>query len=146
ILGLVISILSIPPFIFPKKYAVMFVARFLMGMASGVTWSVGQSMLTDRCDPSQFGFAFGVLTGMSNVGLAVGPLMGGLLYDRCGFNAPFYLLAGLFGLDLVLRVFLAETARIKRRDSIHDDIESENLESGANKDSRVEGDLEAATE
>jgi MFS family permease len=45
--------------------------------------------------------------GMS-VGILIAPLLGGVVYDRAGYNAVFAMAYGLIGIDIVLRVLLVE--------------------------------------
>jgi MFS family permease len=43
-----------------------------------------------------------------SIGLILGPVLGGIIYARCGYYAAFGLSFGFIGLDLVLRVILVE--------------------------------------
>jgi len=43
-----------------------------------------------------------------SVGLILGPVLGGIVYARCGYYAAFGLAFGFIGLDLILRVILVE--------------------------------------
>src|SRR5271167_1849274 len=43
-----------------------------------------------------------------SIGLILGPVLGGIVYARCGYYAAFGLAFAFIGLDLVLRVILVE--------------------------------------
>ena len=43
-----------------------------------------------------------------SIGLILGPVLGGVIYARCGYYAAFGLAFGFIGVDLMLRVILVE--------------------------------------
>lgn len=52
-----------------------------------------------------------------SLGLLVAPLLGGIVYDRAGYNAVFAMAYALIGLDIVLRLLLIEKKVAVRWDS-----------------------------
>nr|GAT57538.1 predicted protein [Mycena chlorophos] len=108
LLGLVLLIGSQIMFMEAPNFAVMCVARVIQGFASTAVWVVGLALLCD-CTPEQFigrqlGFA---MAGMS-IGFLVGPPLGGALYTRLGWRAPFIagIIMSLF--DLIGRLLIIE--------------------------------------
>jgi MFS family permease len=54
------------------------------------------------------GQAMAYVSSAMSMGLILGPVLGGLLYDRRGYYAAFALAFALIGFDLVLRIILVE--------------------------------------
>ncbi|GJJ08878.1 hypothetical protein Clacol_003098 [Clathrus columnatus] len=100
-------------FMLAPVYWVLVVARFLQGTSSTVIWTVGSALLCDTVPTSRIGQQFGIaLTGLS-FGSAIGPTIGGALYNSLGFHAPFIFSLGLLGFDLILRFLV-----IEKRDAV----------------------------
>lgn len=71
-------------------------------------WVVGLALLADTFPQERLAQAMGwVSVGMS-LGILVAPLLGGVVYDRAGYNAVFGMAYGLVGLDIILRLLLVE--------------------------------------
>ncbi|KAJ1955137.1 hypothetical protein IWQ62_005596 [Dispira parvispora] len=87
----------------------MILARLPQGLASGVTWSLGFSMLADVYPEEKLGMVMGVVTGANVIGQMAGPGLGGLLYYAGGQYCPFAFGAGLTLVDLIFRVVVGET-------------------------------------
>lgn len=90
------------------NYALMAIARVFQGVSSSVIWVVGLALLVDTTPEHKVGKQLGIaMTGLS-FGLLVGSPVGGALYSKWGYHAPF-----IFGilcavLDLVARLFIIE--------------------------------------
>ena len=54
------------------------------------------------------GQAMAYASSAMSIGLILGPVLGGIVYARCGYYAAFGLAFAFIGLDLVLRVILVE--------------------------------------
>ncbi|KAJ1653275.1 hypothetical protein IWQ61_006573, partial [Dispira simplex] len=87
----------------------MILARLPQGLASGVTWSLGFSMVADVYPKEELGMVMGVITSANVVGQMAGPSLGGLLYYAGGQYCPFAFGAGLALVDLIFRVLVGET-------------------------------------
>lgn len=94
-------------------YGALVVSRVIQGISSTIVWTVGSALLTEtvpeECVGQQFGIA---LTGLS-LGSALGPTVGGALYNSLGFHAPFIAGLILLAFDLVLRFLV-----IERKDAV----------------------------
>ncbi|KAE8834177.1 hypothetical protein HRS9122_08257 [Pyrenophora teres f. teres] len=91
-----------------NSIAVLIVGRVLQGASAAVVWVVGLALLADTVPQDRLATATGWLsTGMS-LGLLISPLLGGLVYDKAGYNAVFAMCYGLVGLDVILRLLLVE--------------------------------------
>ncbi|EJU00993.1 MFS general substrate transporter [Dacryopinax primogenitus] len=97
---------SIIMFMLAPNYVLLVVARVLQGVSSAVIWTVGVALICDAVPPNRVGQQMGTaLIGLS-LGSVAGPPIGGALYAKYGFYAPFYFGVALAMLDLVTR-FLA---------------------------------------
>ena len=65
-------------------------------------------MIVDTVPEARVGQAMAYASSAMSVGLILGPVLGGIVYARCGYYAAFGLAFGFIGLDLVLRVILVE--------------------------------------
>lgn len=95
------------------------VARFLQGISSAIVWIVGfnligqrlttgLAMIADTVNPNKIGRAMTWISIQLNLGLTLGPLLGGIVYDRVGWYGTFALGFGFLGLDILLRIIVIE--------------------------------------
>ena len=82
--------------------------RILQGMSAAVVWTVGLALLADTVGHEKIGQAMGYVAMSMSVSVLVGPLLGGVVYDKAGFYAVFTMGFGVIGVDIVLRVLLVE--------------------------------------
>jgi len=85
-------------------YLLLLVGRALLAIAGAMLLSVGPALLTTTFPGNQRGRALGLQALMTYLGLALGPLIGGLLTDWFGWHSVFYsaVPVGLVGLGLGL--------------------------------------------
>ena len=106
---------------FGRCEGVLIVARVLQGISAAVVWTVGMTtssslkltylglaLLVDTVGEARVGQAMAYVSSAMSMGLILGPVLGGIVYDRAGYYAAFALAFALIGLDLVLRVLLVE--------------------------------------
>ena len=77
-------------------------------MSAAVVWTVGLALLADTVGHEKIGQAMGYVAMSMSVSVLVGPLLGGVVYDKAGYYAVFTMAFGLIGVDIVLRVLLVE--------------------------------------
>jgi DHA1 family solute carrier family 18 vesicular amine transporter 1/2 len=75
------------------RIAWLFVARFVQGAADAVAWVVGFALVADLYAPEDRGRVLGVVMAGANLGLMLGPSLGGWLYEAGGFALPFVAVA-----------------------------------------------------
>ena len=72
---------------------------------SAVAWAISEpaeaSLVAELSNQRQRGMGFGIYDLVNNLGMAAGPLLGGLLYDNFSQAAPFYLNGGILLLSAV---------------------------------------------
>ncbi len=93
---------------FSTNIAMLLIARILQGLSAAMTWTVGLALLIDSVDKNHIGRATGWTSTALTLGILVGPLVGGIVYDRAGNYAVFGICFGLIGIDIVLRLIIIE--------------------------------------
>ncbi len=92
-----------------RSVGALALAHFFFGIAVAGTMPAANAMIRASSDPRHMGKAFGAASAVSLLGLAMGPLTGGLFARHFGLRAPF-LLAAVFQVLVALLV-----ARLGRR-------------------------------
>ena len=92
--GLLLMAICTLGFTVAGAYGNLLWLRALQGLAVALTIPTSLAIMSSATDKRTRGGSMGVYTTMRVVGLASGPLIAGLLYDRVGFNAAFYVGTG----------------------------------------------------
>lgn len=108
VVGLLFMAGAIIMFMEAKTYALMVVARILQGFSGTVLWTIGLALVTDSVPEERAGVVIGYTMIGFSVGQAIGPPVGGTLYDRFGWRAPFIFSIILVVIDLLMRLFIIE--------------------------------------
>lgn len=90
------------------------IGRALQGMSASMVWVAGLALLTDNIEKGELGQYLGYVTTMMNAGILLGPLSGGIVYDKGGYFAVYKMAFALIGLDIVLRLVLIEKKTAKK--------------------------------
>ena len=88
--------------------AVIVVARVLQGISATIVWVAGLSLLTDTIGTEGLGNAMGITSLGWTIAAVMGPLLGGVVYDRAGYFAVYYMAFGLIALDAIMRITIIE--------------------------------------
>ncbi|GAA5798433.1 major facilitator superfamily domain-containing protein [Helicostylum pulchrum] len=104
-LGLVVSTLA---FAVADTYPLLVLARVAQGVAGGASWTIGLGLLADVFPTKSLGVVMGTVLTAHTVGFAIGPAVGGFLYEYGGFSAPFIFCAGFAVINFLAIVWLAE--------------------------------------
>ncbi|BGP54868.1 hypothetical protein JCM8202_003377 [Rhodotorula sphaerocarpa] len=107
-LGLLFMAAAVVLFMEAESYALMVVARILQGFSGTTLWTIGLALVTDSVPEERVGTVLGAVMIGFSCGQAIGPPVGGVLYARMGYRAPFVFSLILVGIDLLLRVLLIE--------------------------------------
>ena len=99
IAGLALLAVATLAFAYAESMAMLFVARLLQGAADGMTWIVGFALIADLYGPEERGRAMGLAMAGSSLGIIIGPVLGGWLYEIGGIRLPFLFVAALAVLD-----------------------------------------------
>lgn len=103
---------------FGRSEAVLIVARVFQGISAAVVWTVGLALIVDTVGEARVGQAMAYASSAMSMGLILGPVLGGVLYDKRGYYAAFALAFALIGFDLVLRIILVEKKIAVRYENI----------------------------
>ncbi len=77
--------------------------RIGQGIAGGISWMIGFSMLADTF-PANLGTTMGSVMSANTIGNLLGPPIGGILYDTMGMVAPLYFCASVCVIDTLVRL------------------------------------------
>jgi len=87
-----------------SAYFLLFV-RALGGIGASAVWPIAMALIVDQAHADSRGMAMRWYNASFFSALALGPLLGGVLYDHFGINAPFYLWAILGTASFLMVLF-----------------------------------------
>jgi MFS family permease len=98
---------------FTPSFLFLIGSRFIQGVG-GSLWGIAREVAAmDLVRPEQRGRAMSIFFGMTHVGMAMGPVFGGVITDLMGFRALFLIYAGLAVGVLFISMTIKET-RVKQ--------------------------------
>jgi MFS family permease len=92
----------------------LIIARILQGMSGSMTWAVGLALVIDSVESKNVGKAVGWTSTAMTGGILLGPLTGGVVYDRAGYYPVYAICFGLLAIDIVLRLVIIEVKDAKK--------------------------------
>ncbi|WVO13858.1 hypothetical protein L204_101481 [Cryptococcus depauperatus] len=101
-------------FMLAKPYWVMVLSRFLQGAAGTVIWTVGFALICENVDERNMGRQLGFAISGISIGQTVAPPIGGALYHKLGWYAPFIFCIIVSAVDLVLRLLVLERSDLQK--------------------------------
>ncbi|KAG0318497.1 hypothetical protein BGZ99_005627 [Dissophora globulifera] len=108
LIGLVGMLLSTVIFMFATNFYVFLLARLLQGVAGGSVWTLGLALITDVFPAHTLGLQMGKALVGYTLGLMMGPPLGGILYERGGYRAPFIFCCIITLIDFACRALIIE--------------------------------------
>lgn len=81
---------------------------------------IGLALLADTVPQENLAQAMGYVSLGMSLGILIAPLLGGIVFDRAGYDAVFGMAYGLIGLDIILRLLLVEKKVAARWGSVAD--------------------------
>lgn len=100
------------------SYEPFLVARFVAGLGAGFILTASQIMLADISTPDRRGRIMATYSGVFGFAVGLGPLPGGVLADRFGLGAPFWVFAVMAALAAFLAWFRVPETRTLRSASL----------------------------
>ncbi|KAM0755934.1 MFS general substrate transporter [Meredithblackwellia eburnea MCA 4105] len=91
-----------------SSYTAMIVSRILQGISGTGIWTLGTALITDSVPTPRVGAVMGQVMIGHSVGSLIGPPVGGVLYGRMGYRAPFVFALCLIFFDFALRLLVIE--------------------------------------
>lgn len=99
--GILMAALIIKP-----TYLVAIASNILMGLAAALWSPAEQTWVANNVDPSERAKSIGGYSTFRGLVALPGPFIGGLIYDRYGYNAPMLVNLALLVVDILLLWFL----------------------------------------
>ncbi|WP_128693422.1 MFS transporter [Methanoculleus taiwanensis] len=87
--GMVLLAVSTVVFGFATTVSSLIAARIIQGISAAATWSAGLALLADTYDRTELGEKMGVTMSAMGVGMVIGPVAGGYLYEHVGYALTF---------------------------------------------------------
>jgi len=87
---------------------VLVLGRLLEGLSTAVIWTSGLALLVDTVGQKEIGRVMGWCSISMHSAMLLGPLLGGVVFERSGYYAVFAMAFGVIFLDIVLRLLLVE--------------------------------------
>ncbi|ESZ94455.1 hypothetical protein SBOR_5173 [Sclerotinia borealis F-4128] len=108
LIGLIAMVGSTVMLCLAKSVALLILGRVFSGLSAAVVWTVGLALLVDTVGQGEIGQTLGYVSLSMSLGILVAPLLGGIVYEKAGYYAVFYMSFGLLVLDILLRLILIE--------------------------------------
>ncbi len=109
-IGMVIASLMM---LYSHALYVLVISRLISGLCSAIFWNCSMCLIT-RVARKDLGFLMGIALTCHSVGFAIGPIVGGLLYDYLSIGYVFYSTVVLSFIGIGLRMYICEKRAIKR--------------------------------
>ncbi len=86
---------------------ILILARLIQGMSGAATWSAGLALLADTYGPEERGEKLGYAMSVMCVGMLLGPVVGGIIYEHLGY-APTFILPSVIACIIGLLFLLSD--------------------------------------
>ena len=106
--GLVLAFTSTLCLALGTTLPVLLFARLLEGLSTAIVATVGYALMCEAVGKEYLGIATRLSSGSSSMGLSLGPVIGGLLYEYEGYYETFLPVLVLVGAEVALRLLLIE--------------------------------------
>ncbi|KAB8040812.1 MFS transporter [Silvanigrella paludirubra] len=110
IMGVLIQAFAILIFSNTTHFSFLLVAKLAQGIAASTTWTSGLALITDHFTDKRAQMLGYALLG-NTIGLVIGPLLGGFLFEKFNFQFPFIIAACFMLMDIFLRLNWIENIR-----------------------------------
>jgi DHA1 family multidrug resistance protein-like MFS transporter len=121
LLGLFIFAILAPLYVYAGDARLFIILRAFAGLAGSCVWPLAMALVIDRVAVPQRGSAMGWFNASFYFALAIGPAIGGGLYDLFGLKAPFYFWSALLMASLlIVLTFVKEPdrpAKVEKRNN-----------------------------
>jgi DHA1 family multidrug resistance protein-like MFS transporter len=101
-LGMLLASAGMWQFVLPPKVERLAIAAVALGASYALASPAWLALVSQAAPPGRTGLAMGASETVQGLGLVLGPLLGGLLWDGFGYHAPFAASAALLTVGLIL--------------------------------------------
>lgn len=143
--GLVVLIAATLILCLCKSLALFMVGRVMQGLSAAVVWTVGLAVIAETAQSHEVAYYMAYPGIGLSLGTFFGPLLGGVIYDRAGYYAVFYLCFAMLACDILLRLVMIERkALLQKLKKLPTDSQPTDqvADDGAEDPEIVEGDVE----
>ncbi|KAK4494242.1 hypothetical protein PRZ48_014540 [Zasmidium cellare] len=91
-----------------KTVPVLVVARILQGISAGFVWTIGLALCLETVGPENLGKTIGTIFSFISVGSLAAPTLGGVLYEKTGYEGVFAIGAAILIVDFLMRIMVIE--------------------------------------
>jgi MFS family permease len=116
--GLGLIGISTLAYIFAQHFFDLLILRTFQGIAVSITIPASMALMAEITKKETRGSAMGVYSTLRIIGFTIGPLVGGFLKDRFGFNAAFYAGFGFIILAMFLVQMWVNDVKVKKEKEI----------------------------
>jgi MFS family permease len=106
ICGLAVQMVAIVAYLFARELREFYVVALIFGMAYGGVMPLYAVLARDYFGQRIMGSVFGAATMLSSLGMSIGPLAGGWVFDRFGTYSYMYVASAAVGVMAILLAFL----------------------------------------
>ncbi|MFO8036154.1 MAG: MFS transporter [Anaerolineales bacterium] len=104
-------------FVFSNQYSNLLLIRALQGVGVALTVPASLTLINASTEKETRGRAMGFYSTLRLVGFAIGPLVGGVILTRLGFDTAFYVGAGVIFLGTILVQLLVHEEPVSELDA-----------------------------
>jgi len=109
-LGLIVMAFATIAFVVAARFLDLLILRAIQGVGVALTVPASLALMATASEKQSRGGSMGVYSTMRMAGFATGPLIGGFLLDRFGFNAAFFVGTGFIVIGiLMVQIWVRET-------------------------------------
>lgn len=102
-------------YIYASNAYQLLLIRIFGGIGASMVWPVTMALIVDCVDPSHRGLAMGWYNASFYSAVAVGPVIGSLLYGSFGINAPFIFWSLFAVASLIMVTFVVREPPVRER-------------------------------
>jgi MFS family permease len=112
--GLLVMAAGTLAFLVANRFVDLFIMRAFQGVGVALTVPAALALMASASETRTRGGSMGIYTTLRMVGLSIGPLIGGSLVDRLGFDATFYAGAAFIFVGVLLVQIWVEDLPVSR--------------------------------
>lgn len=116
-LGLIIMAIATISFVTAARFFDLLIFRAIQGVGVALTIPASLALMATASEKQSRGGSMGIYSTLRMVGFATGPLIGGFLFDRFGFNTAFFVGAAFIIIGiLMVQVWVHDTVTTHKKE------------------------------
>lgn len=122
--AMIVQAVAIGLFMDGKSLTLWLIGVVLVGLSSSVVWSSSLAMILDRVPKAHIAQSLGYTSLSLGLGIFLGPILGGVLFEHGGPYAPWGLCFGIVAIDVTLRLLIIDQPP-RSADQVECDVEDQ---------------------